>query len=214
MPHNLWVLVSQPGVEPELLLWEHQVLPTGPPENFQSQNINQHELCQSSPSWHQYRTPPNSLQAPVLEWLRPNNQKNRNTAPPISRQGPKVELTSQTPQNMPIDTALPTRRTRLISLPPERLHKPLDWTFPPRGSHQKQEEVQSCSLQSGDHKHRQNEITGICYRKEKRKTLQDQLNKEEIGNLPEKYQSNDSKDDARSWENKGTDRESTRKYKK
>lgn len=139
-----------------------------------------------------------------------NNQKNRNTAPPISKQGPKVELTLQTPQNMPIDTALPTRRTRLISLPPERLCKPLDGTFPPRDRHQKQEEVQSCSLKSGDHKHRQNEITEICYRKEKCETLQDQLNKEEIGNLPEKYQSNDSKDDARSWENKGTDRESTR----
>ena len=108
------------------------------------------------------------------------------------------------PQLLPLkttcDMALPTRDKM-------QLH-------PPVGGHQKQEEVQSCSLQSGDHKHRQNEITGICYRKEKRKTLQDQLNKEEIGNLPEKYQSNDSKDDARSWENKGTDRESTRKYKK
>ena len=42
----------------------------------------------SSPGGHHFGrdlAPPNSLQALVLGRLRPNNQQNRNTAPPISR---------------------------------------------------------------------------------------------------------------------------------
>ena len=49
-------------------------------------NINWHVLSWKSPFWHQHLAPPNSLQAPVLEQLRANNQQDRNTAPPISRQ--------------------------------------------------------------------------------------------------------------------------------
>ena len=48
--------------------------------------------------------------------------------------------------------------------------------------------------------------------KEQGKNPQDQINEEEIGNLPQKrIQSNDSKDDPKSWKkNGGTDRENTR----
>ena len=46
-------------------------------------NINQHELSRRSPFWHQDPIPHNSLQAPVQECLRPNNEQDRNTAPPI-----------------------------------------------------------------------------------------------------------------------------------
>ena len=75
---------------------------------------------------------------------------------------PKVVLSSQSPLNTPPDMGLSTRRTR-----PSSTHQ---WagscpshqeactspgpTSPSRGRHQKQEELQSCSLQKGDHKHR------------------------------------------------------------
>ena len=51
-------------------------------------NVDWCELSQRSPFWHQDLAPPNSLQAPVLGRLRPNNQWDggENTAPPISRQ--------------------------------------------------------------------------------------------------------------------------------
>ena len=43
-------------------------------------NIDQHLLSRKSPYWHQDLALPNSLLAPGLEHLRPNNQQDRNTA--------------------------------------------------------------------------------------------------------------------------------------
>ena len=45
-----------------------------------------HESSWRLPFSHQDLVPPNSLQAPVLALLRPNNQQGSNTAPPIRRQ--------------------------------------------------------------------------------------------------------------------------------
>ena len=50
-----------------------------------SWNNHWHELSQKLPYWKRDLTPPNSLQGPVLGWLRPNNQQGGNTAPTISK---------------------------------------------------------------------------------------------------------------------------------
>ena len=50
------------------------------------EDIDWRELSQRPPFWHQDLALPNSLQPPVLERLRPNNQQHRNTSLPISRQ--------------------------------------------------------------------------------------------------------------------------------
>ena len=49
-------------------------------------NVHWYELFQRSPFWHQNLAPPNSLQAPVLDHLKPNNQQCGNTTMPISIQ--------------------------------------------------------------------------------------------------------------------------------
>ena len=49
-------------------------------------NTDQRELSWRLPFWHQDLALPNSLHAPVLEHLRPNNQQDMNRDPPISRQ--------------------------------------------------------------------------------------------------------------------------------
>ena len=63
-------------------------------------------------------------------------------------------------------------------------------THPPQGRHQKQEELQSCSLQKGDHKYsnldKMRQKGNLLQMKEQDKNLQKQLNEEEIGNLPER----------------------------
>ena len=58
------------------------------------------------------------------------------------------------------------------------------------GRNQKQEELQSCSLQKGDHTHRNSgkmrSQRNMLQMREQDKNLQGQLNEEKIGNLPEK----------------------------
>ena len=86
-------------------------------------------------------------------------------------------------------------------MPPAQLH-------PPGGTRQKQEELQSCSLQKGDYKHSKfaemRRQRNSFQMKEQDKNPQEQLNEEETDNLPEKIiQSNDSKDDPRSQKKNG-----------
>ena len=86
-------------------------------------------------------------------------------------------------------------------MPPAQLH-------PPGGTRQKQEELQSCSLQKGDYKHSKfaemRRQRNSFQMKEQDKNPQEQLNEEETDNLPEKIiQSNDSKDDLRSQKKNG-----------
>ena len=118
-------------------------------------NIDWREISQRSPFQHQDLAPPKSPQAPMLEHLRPNNQQDKNTA--IDRL-PKVVLSSQPPQNTPRDKDLPTRGTRPNSTDQRASTSPSHQeacTSPWINlTHQKQEELRSCSLQKGDHKDR------------------------------------------------------------
>ena len=126
-------------------------------------NTPQCELSWRSPFWHQDLGPPNSLQTPVLVCLRPNNQQGGNTAPPISRQAAlsRLEPTATSRHATWHGTVHQKDKTQLHSpvgrhesLPRGSLHKLPDQPHPPEGRHQKQEELQSCSLQNGAHKPR------------------------------------------------------------
>ena len=68
------------------------------------------------------------------------------------------------------------------------MHKSQDPPHPPEGRHQKEEELQSSSLQKGDP--RKSDKTwwqrNVFQVKEQDKNPQEQLNKVEIGNLSEK----------------------------
>ena len=101
------------------------------------------------------------------------------------------------PLNTPLDTALPNRGKRPScndqvgrhqSLSPGNLHKPLDQPYPPGGRHQKQEELQTCSLRN-DQKHRKldrmRRQRNMSQMKEQDK-IREQLSEMEISNLPEK----------------------------
>ena len=67
---------------------------------------------------------------------------------------------------------------------------PLDQPHLPGSKHQKQEELWSCNLQKGDHKHTKSDKMGqqrnMLPIKEQDKNLQKQLNGEAISNLSEK----------------------------
>ena len=111
---------------------------------------------------------------------------------------PKIIITSQTLQNTPPDTVLPSRKKRssLIhqntgtSVPLDKeAYTTTEPSLPTGGRHQKQREIQTCSLQKGDHEHsklskmrRQRNTQQI---KEHGKNPPDQTNEEEIGSLPE-----------------------------
>lgn len=89
-------------------------------------NIDWRESSQRSPFQHQDLALPKSPQAPMLEHLRPNNQQDKNTEPPISWL-PKVVLSLQPPQNTPriqtcpLEGQDPTPQTRgQAPVPPSR----------------------------------------------------------------------------------------------
>ena len=78
---------------------------------------------------------------------------------PSAHRLPKVFLSPQPPLNTPLDTALTTRGTRPSSIDQRTGTGPshqetcpslLEQTQPPGGRHQKQEKLQSYSLQNGD----------------------------------------------------------------
>ena len=77
-------------------------------------------------------------------------------------------------------------------------------TSPTGGRHQKQEELRPCSLRKGDLKHnkldKMRRQRNMIQMKEQDKNPQDEINEEEIGNLPEKEfrVMIDSKDDPKS----------------
>ena len=133
--------------------------------------------------------PPYNLQAPVLGCLRPNNQQGWNTAPPISRQAGK-SLSEHSPAHQRDKTQLYPPVGRNQSLPSGNFHKPLRQPHAPEGRQQKQEELQSCSLQNGNHNHRKldkmRQQRNMSQMKEQGKTPEEQLSEVEIGNLLEK----------------------------
>ena len=68
--------------------------------------------------------------------------------------------------------------------------QPTEPTLPTGGRHQKQRELQTCSLQKGDPKHsklsKMRRQRNMQQMKEESKNPPEQTNEEEIGNLPEK----------------------------
>ena len=75
-------------------------------------NINRRELSQRSPSQCLHSAPLNDQQAPVLDILCETTSKTGTQPHPLAERLPKIILSSQTPQNTPPDTVLPTRKTR------------------------------------------------------------------------------------------------------
>ena len=130
----------------------------------------------------------------------PNSkQLNRNTTPPISSEvayksyqvhrHPKTYHWTRPWPPEGQDPAPPTRTQAPVpsTRKPTQATEP---TSPTRGRHQKQRELQTCSLWKGDPKHnklnkmrRQRKMQQM---KEQGKNPPDQTNEEEIGRLPEK----------------------------
>ena len=75
-------------------------------------NINRQELFQRSPSQHLDPVPLNDRQATVLDTLCQTTSKTGTQPHPLAERLPKIILSSQTPQNTPLDAVLPTRKTR------------------------------------------------------------------------------------------------------
>ena len=122
------------------------------------------------------------------------------------------------PLNIPLETALPTWETRPSSTHQWAGTSPshqkactslLDQPYPPGGRQQKQE-LQPCRLWNRNLNHRKLDKMrwqrNMSHVKEKDKTPEEQLQ-----STQKRIQSNDSKDDPRSWKkNRGTDQQDTR----
>ena len=139
---------------------------------------------------------PNNLQPPVLEWPMPDNQQDKNTNPPISRQSAwsDTELTATykhppltqccTPEGQDPDPPTSGQAPVPPTKSPVQASEP---TSPTRG--QIPEAGGTMSLQPAERrpqtqKIRQNEMTDKCVSKEQDKTPQENINEEEIGNQP------------------------------
>ena len=131
---------------------------------------------------------------------------------PLAERLPKIILSTQTPQNTPLDVVLPIRNTNPASstraqAPVLSTRKPTQWTeqtLPTGSRYQKQREWWTCSLWKRHPKHsklsKMRRQRNTQQMKEQGKNPPDQTNEDEIGSLPEKrIQSNDSKDDPKSW---------------
>ena len=161
-------------------------------------NINWQELSQRSPSQCWDPAPPNGQQAAVLDAPCQTTSRTGTQTHPLAESLPKMILSSQTPQNTPLDAALPTRKRRFSpthqntgTVPSTR--KPTQATEPTlrtEGRHQKQWELGTCSLWKGECKH--SKLSNMRWQrntqqmKEQGKNPPDQTNEEEIDSLPEK----------------------------
>ena len=191
-------MVLQPGVRAVPLRWESQVQDTGPQETSQlhiiSNGENLPEISISAPR----PSPLNDQQAAVLDTLCQTTSKTGTQPHPLAERLPKIIIRPQTPENTPPDVDLPPERqgptssTRTQALVPST-RKPTQSTKPTLATgdrHQKQRELQTCSLKKGDPKHsklskvkRQRNTQQM---KEQGKNPPDLTNEEEIGSLPEK----------------------------
>ena len=156
------------------------------------------KISQRSLSQHQDPASLNDQQATVLDTLRQTASKTGTQPHPLAERLPKIIIKPQTPQSTPPDVALPTRKTRssLINqnTGTSTLHQEAyttHWTnLSHWGRHQKQQELQTGSLQKEDPKHikiskmrRQKNTQQV---KEQGKNTPDLTNEEEIGSPPEK----------------------------
>ena len=156
------------------------------------------KISQRSPPQRQDPAPLNDQQATVLDTLCQTTSKTGTQPHPLAERLPKIIIRSQTTQNIPPDMDLPTRKT-ISSLihqntgtsPPTR--KPTQTTEPTIATgdrYQKQQELQTCSMQKGDCKHsklsKMRRQRNTQQMKEQGKNPPEQTNEEEIGSLPEK----------------------------
>ena len=106
------VLVLWPSVRPEPLWWESRVQDAGPPETSLPHVISNGE----SSLRHLHLNAKIQLHSTTskLQCWTPHAKHlaRQEHNPPISRELPKIILSSQTPQNTPPDVVLPTRKTR------------------------------------------------------------------------------------------------------
>ena len=190
-------MVPRPEVGPEALEWEHRVQDAGPLENSQPQG----RLITKSSHGGLYLNPrPSSTQLPAAPSVGPlTTNKTGTQTHPSAHRLPKVVLSSQTPQNIPLDMALLFRGKRLSStrqnadtIPSHQEACTRHWTYPTtRGREQKQEELRPCSLGKGDLKYckldKMRRQRNSLQAKEQDKNPQDQTNEEETSKLPEKF---------------------------
>ena len=102
------ILVLWPGVKPVPLRWESRVQDIGPPETSRLHIISN---GRSSPrDLHlNTKTQLHSTTSRLQCWIPYVKQLARQ---PLAERLPKIIIRSQTPQNTPLDTVLPTRKTR------------------------------------------------------------------------------------------------------
>ena len=106
------VLVLRPGVRPEPLRWENRVQDIGPPETYWPHIIS---IGESSPRDLHLNAKTHSTQwpaSPVLDTLCQTTSKTGTQPHPLAERLPKIIVSSQTPQNIPLDAVLPTRKTK------------------------------------------------------------------------------------------------------
>ena len=155
------------------------------------------KISQRYPSQHQDPAPLNDQQVTVLDTLC-QTSKTGTQPHPLAERLPKIIMRQQTPQNIPPDVDLPTRKTRssLIhqNTGTSSLHQETYttcWnTLPTGGRHQKQQKLRTCRLWKGDSKHsklsKMRRQRNTQQMKEQGKNPPDLTNEEEIGSLPEK----------------------------
>ena len=155
------------------------------------------KISQRYPSQHQDPGPLNNQQATVLDTLCQTTSETGTQPHPLAERLPKIIIRSQTPQNTLLDVDLPTKKIRSSLIhqntdtsSTRKPTQPTERTLATGGRHQKQWELQTCSLRKGDPKHsklsKMRRQRNTQQMKEQRKNPPDQTNEEEIGSLPEK----------------------------
>ena len=107
------VLVLQPGVRPEPLRWESQVQDIGPTETAWPHVIS---IGESSPRDLRLnaKTDLHSMTSKLHSWTPHAKQlaRQEHKTHPLTERLPKIIISSQTHQNIPLEAVLPTRKTR------------------------------------------------------------------------------------------------------
>ena len=156
------------------------------------------KISQRSPS--QCQDPPslNDQQATVLDTLCQTTSKSRTQPHPLADWLTKIIIRPQTPQNIPPDVDLPTRKTRSSLIHQNTGNSPLHQgayttpkpTLATGDRHQNQQELRTCSLPKGDPKHsklsKMRRQRNTQQMKEQGKNPPDLTNEEEIVSPPEK----------------------------
>ena len=156
------------------------------------------KISQSSPSQSQDSAPLNDQQAPVLDTLCQTTSKTGTQPHPLAERLWKIIIRPQTHQNTSPDMDYPRERqdpassTRIQALVPST-RKPTQPTEPNLATgdrHRKQQELWTCTLRKGKHKHsklrKMRRQRNTQQMKEQGKNPPDLTSEEEIGSLPEK----------------------------